>query len=502
MKKIILALILAGLNLLGLTQENEIDPNGYNIFYHENGVKSSEGYMRDGKPDGYWKTYNEDGILISEGNRKNFKLDSLWKFYNDEGKPIMEVNYKNDLKNGKRIIYRKDEIIEENFKDDVKEGLAVYYYPDTSVKKTVNYVNGLEEGLAKEYAKNGRVITLITYKKGYITDREKINRFDQQRQKHGKWKYYYDNGIVRLEGKYNHGLKDGYFKEYDKKGNLISTSKYVEGEKQEKVEELTKTEIRKDYYPSGQVKTVACYKDGVHEGVVKEYSEDGQIEKAFIYKNGVVIGEGLLTEKGEKDNYWKEYYDDGKLKAEGKYDRDKRIGEWKFYHENGNLEQIGKYNEEGKYHGEWKWFYENGNLLREESYYNGFADGLMTEYDENRNIIAQGDYIEGLENGFWIYEYGDTRMEGDYMDGMRNGLWKHYYSDGKLSFKGKFVDDNPNGRHVYYWDNGNVKDEGNYIMGRKDGEWKKYSYDGILLMIITYDNGKEIKYDGIRIETD
>ena len=36
----------------------EVNPNGYNIFYYDNGVVSSEGNLRDGKPDGYWKTYS------------------------------------------------------------------------------------------------------------------------------------------------------------------------------------------------------------------------------------------------------------------------------------------------------------------------------------------------------------------------------------------------------------------------------------------------------------
>ena len=62
-------------------QQNTVKPNDYNIFYYENGKKSSEGMMRNGKPDDYWKTYYENGVLKSEGNRKNFLLDSTWNFY-------------------------------------------------------------------------------------------------------------------------------------------------------------------------------------------------------------------------------------------------------------------------------------------------------------------------------------------------------------------------------------------------------------------------------------
>ena len=64
------------------------NPNGYNTFYYENGAKSSEGTMRDGKADGYWKNYYKNGNVKIEGNRKNFALDSIWKFYSEKGKSI------------------------------------------------------------------------------------------------------------------------------------------------------------------------------------------------------------------------------------------------------------------------------------------------------------------------------------------------------------------------------------------------------------------------------
>ncbi len=122
-------------------------------------------------------------------------------------------------------------------------------------------------------------------------------------------------------------------------------------------------------------------KAGQLEGVRREYSPDGSVEKSYIFRNGIMIGEGIVTEKGERDGFWKEYYDDGKLRAEGKYNKDTREGAWKFYHENGATEQEGVY-VKGKPEGDWRWYYPGGEVLREETYYNGLLDGLMTEYDE------------------------------------------------------------------------------------------------------------------------
>jgi hypothetical protein len=37
-------------------------------------------------------------------------------------------------------------------------------------------------------------------------------------------------------------------------------------------------------------------------------------------------------------------------------------------------------------------------------------------------------------------------------------------------------------------------------MGLKDGEWAKYNYDGSPFITISYENGVEKKYDGIRVK--
>jgi antitoxin component YwqK of YwqJK toxin-antitoxin module len=140
--------------------------------------------------------------------------------------------------------------------------------------------------------------------------------------------------------------------------------------------------------------------------------------------------------------------------------------------------------------------------LREEHFYNGLADGLLTEFSEDGKIITKGDYIEGRKEGIWVYIVGDNRDEIEYIDGLRNGLFKSYYKDITVSYEGKFVDDLPNGEHTWYWPNGKIKKMGKYVMGRKTGDWKKYDSDGNPIITISYKNGKEVKYDGISVDID
>ncbi len=480
----------------------KINPNGYNKFYYDGGALASEGTMRNGKPDGYWKNFYENGHLKSEGNRKNFLLDSLWRFYDEDGKLVLEINYKEGKKNGFRTTYQGDEVTKETFVNDVKQGPTYVLYPNGKVKMKIPFVNGLEQGVAREYDKDGRVIQLITYKKGYIANRERINRYDADGLPTGKWKWFYDDEKLRMEGTFNHGLKNGYFKEYDQDGNLVSVSKFVDGEKEVQAEELTKLDVRTDYYPNGTPKVIGTYdKNGIPEGVRREYSENGKVEKAYIFRHGKIIAEGIFTDAGEKEGLWKEYYPDGKLKATGAYNKDEHNGLWKFYYPSGRLEQVGKY-KNGVPDSTWRWFYSNGKLLRDENFYKGLSDGLMTEYSIDGKVRAQGEYIEGKREDHWFFIEGDSKEEGNYVEGLRNGLWKSYYDDGQISFQGKFVDGLPNGKHTWYWENGKTKQEGNYVMGRKMGEWKKYDKNGMIIISIYYKNGKEIKYDGIETDLD
>lgn len=481
-------------------QENNIIPNGYNRFFHPNGIISSEGLMREGKPDGYWKTYWETGILKAEGNRKNFELDSIWSFYDESGKTTLQISYLNGKKEGIRRTFRENELVEENFSNDVKQGLTITYFPDGKIMRTVNFENGLENGLAKEYLPDGTVITLIEYRRGFVVDRENINRRDKNRLKQGRWKFFYPDGKVKTEGIYRDDKRNGYFKEYDEKGMLTDVGKYVNDVRQEEAPELVKLDVRTDYYPTGKVKTVASYKGNTPEGIRRDYAENGQVISAFTYRNGKIVGEGIIDDEGIKDGPWKEFYNDGQLLSEGSYRNGKRIGKWRFYHPNGNLEQEGNYNNQGNADGAWNWFYDDNSLLREETYLNGKSDGIFTEYDETGKIIIQGEYMDGLEEGLWKYLLGDHREEGTYRGGMRNGEWKYFFDDGKLAFQGSFIDDNPNGRHIWFWPDGKKKDEGEYINGMKTGDWIQYNNDGSIFLVISYQNGIEKKYDGVKIK--
>ena len=485
-------------------QQEPTNPNGVNKFYYVNGQLSSEGYMHDGKPDGYWKTYFENGKIKSEGNRKNFQLDSTWKFYNEGGVLVLEYFYRNGKKNGLRKNYEPKEkflVSTENYVDDVKQGVTKTYYKNGMEKQAVPYKDGREEGQGFEYDTTGVIITLMEYKAGFIKRQERINRHDKNGMKVGMWKEFYENGNLKNECTYLNDVRNGYLKEYNIKGELQNTTKYVNGKLIENAPELAKLDVKNSYYEGGIIKSTGTYNNGVPEGAFREFSIDGKITGSKIYKDGILMGEGIYDEFNKEQGAWKEYHPNGQLRAQGEYKDGKRIGEWVFYFPNGKVEQKGKYDKKGKAQGAWNWYYESGSVLREENYLNDLLDGQTTEYDEAGKVITKGQYSDGQKEDEWVYELGDYKEVGKYKGDRRDGVWKHFYTPGgQIRFEGKFIDGNPDGKHVFYYKNGHLQEYGKYIVGRKEGEWEYFDETGVKILTILYKDDVEIKYDGVKVK--
>lgn len=506
-KYIIVFITLSFIFFQGFSQK-DINPNGYNIFYFENGQKSSEGYFENGKPVGYWKNYFENGVLKSEGNRKNAQLDSVWLFYYGSGLLKESITFQNSKKEGTSKFYSEEGNLKSEFQyhQDTIVGVSLHYFDDLNrVQFEKPYENGILSGIGYEYARDGRIINLINYQKGVVASMQSLNRYDQKNRKTGLWITYHENTgnekIKMLEGRYTNGLKNGYFREYDKKGVQISTTKYVNGEVIENAEELMSVDLVRDYYPNASVHWEKTYIGSVPHGIWKEFDSTGVIISSVIYQLGVKVGSGILDGEGVKQGPWEEFYTTGELRAKGNYIDGARVGKWEFYHINGKIEQKGKYKAGGKPHGTWYWYYEDGSLLREETFINGKEDGEMIEYTPSGDVLAKGEYMEGLKEGPWEINAGDYIEKGNYVEGMMEGVWIGIYKiNGKTAFQGAYIEDEPNGKHTYYYPSGKKRLEGKYQLGVKVGDWKRYGEDGLLLLTIRYNNGVVERLNGKKVK--
>jgi len=511
---------------IGYAQKNDSTTakNGYNIFYFDNGKKSSEGTMKNGKADGYWKNYYKTGIIKNEGNRKDFLLDSIWKFYNEKGQLTKTFNYSKGKKNGYITTYDSAGIVvsKENYVNDIKQDTSYIYYKTGLVKQNIPFKNGKADGVSYIYSPDTLVINIIHYKMGYIEKQEKINQTDENGNKQGMWKKFYSNGTIKKEERFKDGTINGYVKEYDKKGNLEEIKKYDFGKEIKDAPELAKLDVFKAYFDDGNVKYEGGYINGVPMGTHFTYHLSRRCDTILVYIDSLEANEkqfrcfnisvadsafnyqdGYLLERGPVDSLrrrqkeWIEYNITGEFRSKGTYVDDKRIGSWEFFYPNQKIEQKGKYDKKGRLQGPWNWYYNNGNVLMKENYQNDKLEGAYEEYTEDGKLITKGEYLDGDKEGPWFYQILNYKEYGVYHNGMPDSVWKAYYAkENKLRFEGAFLNGEPDGKHTYYYENGKPQASGKYVGGQKDGNWNYFDENNFLVLTITYRNGEEVKWDG------
>ncbi len=499
-KRVSVFLIYYILILFVCSAQSVPDSSNYKIFYYPNGQKSSEGWMIDGQPEGWWKSYNQSGHLVSEGNRKNHQLDSAWFFYNEKGDTMLIVHYQNGLKNGERVQFLNDEYIVEKWLSDSLLSPVKTYYLSRKLKRITPYVEGKPHGFEKSFDTLGNVVEVANYYRGVLTRRERINRTDDFGYKQGNWKYFWDNGNLQMEGTYLNNKKNGFFKHYDEEGNFLSVEKFEYDKLIEDAKETKQLDRKVSYHPNGQPAIVANYYKGKAEGIRREFDTLGNVIKGYIFEAGYLRFEGITDMEGLRQGLWKEYYETGELKSEGKYKNSKRVGEWKFYFPDKTMEVVGSYSAKGKYEGEWKWYYPNHELMRVAHYEDGILEGDFVEYDMEGNIQTQGQYEEGSEEGYWYYRNGTVVEEGNFETGLRSGLWKIWYEPQKIFVEMEYQEDLLNGNYTIYYENNVIKRSGKYVKGEKNGIWRDYYDNGELFLTTLYKDGVEISWNGYKIE--
>ncbi|WP_347923356.1 hypothetical protein [Pontimicrobium sp. SW4] len=136
----------------------------------------------------------------------------------------------------------------------------------------------------------------VVYESGY---KEKV----------GKWMYYYPNGTILQEIDYNEVGDIVSLKEYDEDGKLSSMAT-----------DSDESRIHIEYYENGNIK---------YEDVMNKYTE----------KETVEVDENNSAEVEVESNQGviKEYYKNGQIRTERRYEDDYQTGVEKFWNQQGQL---------------------------------------------------------------------------------------------------------------------------------------------------------------------
>jgi len=356
----------------------------------------------------------------------------------------------------------------------------------------------------------------------------------------GYWKTYYVTGVIKSEGKRTNYLLDSIWNFYNQAGELTQRINYKIGEKSgysirysydNPLNPGQSTVITRElyvngkkegnsyyYYPTGELKLIAYYKDGKKQGISREYTKDSTLITVMEYNNNYVVNRERLNRidpTGRKQGTFRDYYENGKIKKEEHYLDNQLHGYYREFNGKGELVMAMRYergqimeeiDEDLKELLDMKSTYdENGRIIFTGGYKEDVPVGIHRFYDttgavENAYLyndlgqrMSEGIIDEqGRKRGAWIdfYTAGEVRAKGLYQNNQRSGAWTFYYRTGEIEQKGRFERGRYQGLWTWYFPNGNVWREERYFNGREDGEFIEYDQIGNILTKGDYISGE------------
>lgn len=191
------------------------------------------------------ESFYPNGTLKSSGMKAGRFREGVWRLYHKNGQLHEMLTYADKKRNGPALTYNKQGIL-------AAEG---------------NYLNDLRNGMWKYYNDHGlHVETRI-----YLNDTL-----------HGEVLLYFDEpvGVIRVRHVYQHNNPQ-YSITYYPNGTTMEESHYTGTDPL-----FTAHGDVKTYYPTGQIKSIDTYINGLLHGTSITYTSDGSIVERKIYVKG------------------------------------------------------------------------------------------------------------------------------------------------------------------------------------------------------------------------
>ncbi len=143
----------------------------YKVYYADSTTIKAEGRLLNGKPVGLWRSYFEDGKIMSAVTYTDGMANGIAMFYFDLDKQTTRV--------------------ELTFEDDKIVDVYREFYENGNRKAMLKFERGLPDGDAE---------------------------------------FYYDSGVLKIEGQYKQGVKQGKWKHFTETGELVDKEKWKKGQ--------------------------------------------------------------------------------------------------------------------------------------------------------------------------------------------------------------------------------------------------------------------------------
>ena len=376
---------------------------GYKKIFNKDSIIIKKEFFLENKKEGISLNFSNSGKINLHQNFTNNLLDGNSYLFDYNG-VIISISkfYKGNLVSEKSI----------NQYDKLKrkQGIWFTFYKGLEVKSKTDYLNNLKHGYEKKFKRNGSLIDIIKFSQGVKV------RAAKELVKVSVVSKLSSSGTIAKSGGFDeNGIPHGIHRVYNKNGKVTSSEIFKNGKVIEKGIVL-KSGIKNGnwnyFYENGQLKSEGKYNNGIKEGVWIYYYTNGLINQKGLYTDGKADGEWnwyyengniLRNEKyleGYQEGILTEYSDSGIVISKGEYIEGIKEGKW--FYEVGDHKEIGSYKNDMLV-GEWIYYYKNKVIMFRGSFQNNLAIGRHNFWYENGVLKKFGNYSFGREIGDWYY---------------------------------------------------------------------------------------------------
>ena len=411
--------------------------------------------------------YNLSELLKPSSTNDCHQNNTLGKLYLNVIEQFEQVK-STDFTGKKLIFYEKKIVAEGEFKNGKPEGKWIHYsklafFEKKILRSKVSYINGVPEGIYQTYSTESKGTELESeraFKNGRIIWKEELGRIRVEYQ-------YVKNGIKvttkEMDAETGKIIKHIETFQKDSENDSYNSISFREG-----IYINKSPKDSSEYFPLGE----GTYQRGARTGYWKFFNKKGEIVRERYYEEKKIdtttfeiFGhqETLILsgkyEGNKRVGIWKSYYDT-KLTGETFYNHVGDIILEVRYFPYGNKTVTPFL--DGEKHGIRISYNREGKVNRIENFQEGEQHGITIFYNDDGEIMDELYYVHSRKNTIFSssgrYQFKDgfrhgyyispttkrriTKTEGNFWYGYRTGIWITYYSNG--NYIKKYYETDPN----------------------------------------------------------
>jgi antitoxin component YwqK of YwqJK toxin-antitoxin module len=252
-------------------------------------------------------------------------------------------------------------------------GLSLYFYPNGQIEKEIPFTQNELQGEARTFSQQGNLLSKTNYQSGL---------------KQGKSFGYWVGTNICWEEDYQGGLlQEGIY--YSTLGEIISKIQQGNG--------------FQCLFKNGFLETMAEYRQGKAEGLIKQLSPQGKLRSSHQIKNGKKQGEELfyyednvfpkLSINWEGDvisGLVKTWYSDGAIESQREFSNNQKMGPALSWYQSGELMSVEEYEEDRLIKGD---YFKRKQKEPVSSVVKG--NGFATLFDGQGTLLRKVQYVKG-----------------------------------------------------------------------------------------------------------